>query len=121
MLMAGGAPVTRDGNIIDGGGHKIAVAEACNGIRCLLTLRFVAVVFAYFVRRETMDANGPACGCHPSRDPGQRNESSGHRFRADARCGRAAHFLRLSRFVLCVAMLAIVRRLLNAAYARQHA
>src|ERR1700677_2379634 len=29
MLLAGGASVIREGNIIDAGGHRVAVAEAC--------------------------------------------------------------------------------------------
>jgi len=43
-LLAGGASVIREGNILDVGGHRVAVAEACSGIRYLLSLGFVAVV-----------------------------------------------------------------------------
>lgn len=48
MLTASGFGVIREGNILDVGGHKIAVAEACSGIRFLLPLAFMATVFGYF-------------------------------------------------------------------------
>ncbi len=46
-LTVSGVGVIREGNILDVGGHRVAVAEACNGIRYLLPLGFVAVVFGY--------------------------------------------------------------------------
>jgi len=49
MLSAGGIGVIREGNILDVGGHRVAVAEACNGIRYLLPLGFMAVVLAYIL------------------------------------------------------------------------
>jgi exosortase len=47
MLTATGIGVIREGNVLDVGGHRVAVAEACNGIRFLLPLGFAAVLFAY--------------------------------------------------------------------------
>lgn len=47
ILTGSGIAVIRDGNILDVGGHRVAVAEACNGIRYLLSLGFIAVVFGY--------------------------------------------------------------------------
>ena len=47
MLTTSGVGVIREGNILDVHGHRVAVAEACNGIRFLLPLGFVAVLFAY--------------------------------------------------------------------------
>ncbi len=47
MLTMAGVGVIRAGNILDVGGHQVAVAEACNGIRYLLPLGFIGVVFAY--------------------------------------------------------------------------
>lgn len=47
LLTTAGFGVIREGNILDVGGHQIAVAEACNGIRYLLSLGFMATVFAY--------------------------------------------------------------------------
>jgi exosortase len=47
ILTTSGIGVIREGNILDVHGHRVAVAEACNGIRFLLPLGFVAVLFAY--------------------------------------------------------------------------
>jgi exosortase len=47
MLTGTGAAVIRDGNILQLGGHQILVAEACSGIRYLLPLGFMAVLFGY--------------------------------------------------------------------------
>lgn len=121
MLLAGGASVTREGNIIDVSGHRIAVVEACSGIRYLLSLGFVAVVFAYlsdakpWMRVALLAAAVPvailanamrvaASASVPALDAGALHAFSGWLL-----------------FVLCLAMLVIVHRLLNAAYARYHA
>jgi len=42
-----GYKVLREGVILDVGGHRVSVAEACSGVRYLLSLAFIAVVFAY--------------------------------------------------------------------------
>jgi exosortase len=47
MLTMTGIGVIREGNVLDVNGHRVAVAEACNGIRFLLPLGFVSVLFAY--------------------------------------------------------------------------
>ena len=47
MLTMSGVAVLRNGNILDVGGHQVAVAEACSGIRYLLPLGFMGVVFGY--------------------------------------------------------------------------
>lgn len=47
MLTMVGIGVIRAGNILDVGGHRVLVAEVCNGIRYLLPLGFVGVLFAY--------------------------------------------------------------------------
>jgi exosortase len=43
-----GIPVLRDGNILELASQKLSVAEACSGIRSLLSLSFLALVYAYF-------------------------------------------------------------------------
>lgn len=47
MLSGAGFMVVRNGNILNVAGHSIAVVEACNGIRYLLPLGFLALVLAY--------------------------------------------------------------------------
>jgi exosortase len=47
MLAMAGFMVIRDGNILNVAGYSISVVEACNGIRYLLPLAFLALVIAY--------------------------------------------------------------------------
>jgi exosortase len=48
MLTGVGIHVVRQGNILALSTMTLSVAEACNGIRYLLSLSFLAIVFAYF-------------------------------------------------------------------------
>ena len=48
VLNAIGIPVLRDGNILELPSQKLSVAEACSGIRSLLSLSFLSLVYAYF-------------------------------------------------------------------------
>jgi exosortase len=47
VLSVAGFAVIRTGNILDVSGHRIAVVEACSGIRYLLPLGFITLVFGY--------------------------------------------------------------------------
>jgi exosortase len=47
ILTGAGIGVIREGNILDVGGHRVAVVEACNGIRYLLSLGFTSCVLGY--------------------------------------------------------------------------
>jgi exosortase len=117
ILTVAGIGVIREGNILDVGGHRVAVVEACNGIRYLLSLGFMAVVFAYlsdakrWMRVALLAAAVPiaivanalrvaAAGWLPSLDSGTPHAISGWLV-----------------FVLCLATLAVVRGLFNKVYA----
>jgi exosortase len=121
MLSIASIQVIREGNILDVAGHRISVAEACSGIRYLLSLGFVAIVFAYladakpWMRIALLTASVPvailanalrvaAAGLLPVLDAGTPHAMAG-----------------LFVFVLCLAMLVLTRRLLNAAYRHYHA
>jgi exosortase len=52
ILSALGIPVLRDGNILELASQKLSVVEACSGIRSLLSLAFLALVYAYFFDRR---------------------------------------------------------------------
>lgn len=47
-----GIPVLRDGNILELASQQLSVAEACSGIRSLLALSFMSLVYAYFFDRK---------------------------------------------------------------------
>lgn len=52
MLWVAGVGVVREGNVLQVGVHRVAVVEACSGLRYLIPLGFAAVVFAYLVDRR---------------------------------------------------------------------
>jgi exosortase len=60
-----GIPVLRQGNVIElkplnsFDTKKLEVVEACSGIRSLMTLVTLAVVFAYFTHPRSNDSGGP--------------------------------------------------------------
>jgi exosortase len=59
-ISAGGVPVMREGNLLLLPGRALEVAEACSGIRSLISLLMFAIVFAYFsesdAKRRTLIA-----------------------------------------------------------------
>jgi exosortase len=52
-ISAGGVPVMREGNLLLLPGRALEVAEACSGIRSLVSLLMFAIVFAYFTEHST--------------------------------------------------------------------
>ena len=121
MLWAVGVAVVREGNILDVAGHRVAVQEACNGIRYLLSLGFVAVVYAYladakpWMRLALLAVVAPiaifanalrvaASGLLPALDSGTPHAVAGYIV-----------------FALCVAMLILMRGLFHTVFTRYHA
>ena len=48
-----GIPVLREGNVLELAEQKLNVVEACSGIRSLLTLTFLSLVYGYFAEKRT--------------------------------------------------------------------
>lgn len=53
LLPLAGVPVLRDGNVIQLPAMQLEVAEACSGIRSLMSLFTVAVIYGYFLEKKT--------------------------------------------------------------------
>jgi len=52
VIAAAGVPVLREGNMLLLPGRALEVAEACSGIRSLITLMMLAIVLGYFTERR---------------------------------------------------------------------
>jgi exosortase len=48
VLAMCGIPVLREGNVLELPSQKLSVVEACSGIRSLLSLSFLSLIYAYF-------------------------------------------------------------------------
>jgi exosortase len=53
LLPLAGVPVLRDGNVIQLPAMQLEVAEACSGIRSLMSLFTVAILYGYFLEKTT--------------------------------------------------------------------
>jgi exosortase len=52
VLSVLGVPVLREGNILELPNQRLSVVEACSGIRSLLSLTFLSLIYAYFFEKR---------------------------------------------------------------------
>jgi len=64
-IRAAGIPVLRDGNVLQLPARTLEVAEACSGIRSIVTLLMLAVVVGYFTERRALVRVGLALAAVP--------------------------------------------------------
>lgn len=53
VINAVGIPVYQDGNVLETPTQKLQVVEACSGIRSLISLSFLSLVFGYFFDKKS--------------------------------------------------------------------
>jgi exosortase len=120
VLSGVGYRVIREGVILDVAGHRVSVVEACSGVRYLLSLAFIAVVFAYladiksWMRWVLLAAAVPIAivanairvavsAAVPALDSGTPHEVAGW-----------------AVFVLCLIMIFLVHQMFNSLYSWRH-
>jgi exosortase len=52
VLSGLGVPVLREGNVLELPSQRLSVVEACSGIRSLLSLTFLSLIYAYFFEKR---------------------------------------------------------------------
>jgi exosortase len=121
MLTTSGVGVIREGNILDVHGHRVAVAEACNGIRFLLPLGFVAVLFAYLADPKPWMRVAVLAATIPLAIVSNAFRVAASAWKPALDSGTPHQVLGWVIFVLMLGMLLPLRGCINAVYGRYHA
>jgi exosortase len=121
MLAGTGMGVIREGNILDVAGHRVSVVEACNGIRYLLSLGFMAVVFGYLSDSKTWMRIALLAAALPLAILANAIRVAVAASAPALDSGTPHAILGWLLFVLCLLTLMLLRRVFSAVYMRYHA
>jgi exosortase len=121
ILTTSGIGVIREGNVLDVNGHRVAVAEACNGIRFLLPLGFVAVLFAYLADPKPWMRVAVLAATVPLAILSNALRVAASAWKPALDSGTPHQVLGWVIFTLTLGMLLPLRGLFNSLYGRYHA
>jgi exosortase len=124
VLTLAGIPVLRDGNILELAEQKLSVVEACSGIRSLLSLTFLSLVYAHFFDSKTWMKWALFIGTVPIAILANAARVSITGFLAEYNSDLAKGFFHSLEgwliFLVGLAMLVLLHRVINFVYNRIH-
>ncbi len=120
LLWLTGSAATRQGNILEIAGRQIAVAEACSGIRYLIPLAFVAVVFAYFADPKPWMRLALPAAAVPTAILANAARVAAAAWLPALSTGAFHSAAGVVIFMLCLPPLVLLHRLINAVHARHY-
>ena len=107
ILQAIGIPAVRQGNVIDLGARQLQVVSACSGLRYILSLLALGMIFCYFYQRRPWKVVTLAGVCNSGRNHCQCLARGRHgNFPDSSTRWFLAYFLWLAHFclLLCIAL-----------------
>jgi len=116
-ILTVGIGVIREDNILDVAGNRVSVVEACNGIRYLLSLGFMAVVFAYLADTKPWMRMALLVAAVPIAILANALRVAAASWLPSLAASTPHAISGAVLFVLCLATLVAVRRLFNKMYA----
>jgi exosortase len=124
-LSLAGIPVLRDGNVLELAQQKLSVVEACSGIRSLLSLSFLSLVYGYFFDSKPWMRLALLIGVVPIAILANAARVSITGFLAETNPELAQGFFHSLEgwliFLVGLALLVVLHRVINVVYGRIHA
>jgi exosortase len=123
-LMLFNTPVVRDGNILELANQRLNVVEACSGIRSLLSLGFLSLVYAYFFDAKPWMRWALLAAAIPIAVIANSGRVTITGFLSEYNPELARGFLHMLEgwiiFIVAVVLMIITHRILNAVYSAAH-
>ena len=119
-----GIPVLRDGNVLELASQKLSVAEACSGIRSLLSLSFLSLIYAYFFDKKVWMRWALLGATIPIAIAANATRVSLTGILSEVRTDLAQGFFHLLEgwvlFLIALALLVLAHKLINVVYYKFH-